>query len=176
MSAKLISPEFRGSFVSLAQPRGIKGDPASIPKYQITIALPKDDPFWAKAESLVEATAKEKFGKIPAKLKSPIKDGDESGYDNLEGMLIAGASNSRRPGIVDAQLQPIIDGDELYSGAWFRASIRAYAWSHVTGGKGVSFSLDNVMKIKDDEAFDGSASAETDFADFASASQDSLLD
>lgn len=175
--SKLITPEFRGSFVALAAPRGIKGDANSTPKYQLTIALPKDDPFWKEARALAEAAGVAKLGKIPPKFKWPIKDGDESGYDNLEGMFMAGASSVRRPGIVDAQLKPIVDGDELYSGAWYRASIRSYAWAHPTGGKGASFALDNVMKVRDDDAFDGSVGAETDFADFASKSDsDSLLD
>lgn len=171
-NSKLITPEFRGSFVSLAAPRGIKGDPSSTPKYQITIAIDKGNAFWADVERRVRDAAMDKWGEVPKKLKSPVKDGDDSGYDNLVGMWTLGASNTRRPGIVDTDLQPIIDGDELYSGAWYRVSVRAYAWQHVTGGKGVSFSLDNVMKVRDDDAFDGSSDAATDFAEVVKRSED----
>ena len=176
---KLISPEFRGSFVSLVTPRGIRGDASSTPKFQITIALDKKDAFWGKVKDAIEEAAKDKFGKVPPRLKSPLKDGDVSGYDNLEGMLTLGASNTRRPGVVGPDLQPVLDPDVLFSGAWYRASIRPYAWSHPTGGKGVSFSLDNVMYIRGDEAFDGSATAETDFSEYAveqsSGGEDDLL-
>lgn len=167
-SNKLITPEFRGSFVHLDKPSRMKGDPDSEPRYQILIALPKDDPFWDEVEDAIEEAAKEKFnGKVPPKFKSPIKDGDDEEYDNLKGMLFINASNSRKPGLVDADLEPIMDGSELYSGAWYRASINVWAWTHATGGKGASVSLNNVMKIRDDERFDGGTSAEDDFAGFA---------
>jgi hypothetical protein len=60
-----------------------------------------------------------------------------------------------------------MDPEELYSGAYYRASIRCFAWEHPTGGKGVSVALDNVMKIKDGEAFSGKSSASDDFASVA---------
>lgn len=178
MAEKLITPEFRGSFVSLDQPRRLKGDPDSEPKYQMLIPIDPDDDFWEQLEDEIQAVAKEKFGKVPAKLKSPVKDGDTDGeeYDNLSGMKFINASNSRKPGVVDADLDPIIDPDELYSGAWYRASVNVWAWDHPTGGKGCSVSLNNVMKIRDDDRFDGSTSAEEDFAGFAGGGKKSKKD
>lgn len=84
------------------------------------------------------------------------------------------ATSVNRPGAVDSHLQPIIEPDELYSGAYYRASIRCFAWEHPTGGKGVSVALDNVMKTKDGEAFSGKSSASDDFASLSPS--DSLLD
>lgn len=168
MATKIITPEFRGSFVALDKPQRMKGDDDSEPRYQILIPLDKDDEFWDELEELIEEAAKEKFGKIPGKMKNPIKDGDDEDYDNLKGHLFINATNTRRPGVVDENLDPIMEPEELYSGAWYRASISPWAWSHPTGGKGVSISLNNVMKIRDDERFDGGTSAEEDFAGFAS--------
>lgn len=167
MTDKLITPEFRGSFVSLDKPRRMKGDDKGDPQYQILIAIPKNDPFWNQAAAIVQQAAIEKWGKVPERLKTPIKDGDPSGYDNLIGHFFINARSDRRPGVVDVNLNPIMDAKELYSGAWYRVSINAYAWDHPTGGKGVSFALNNAMKIRDDEAFDGSTTAEQDFAGFA---------
>lgn len=164
--SKLVTPPTRGSFVALDKPKRVVGDDSSEPRYQMLLALPKDDPFWKKAEAAVIAAAKAKWGEIPKKFKNPIKDGDEEGeYDNLKGCYFINASNTRRPGVIDKNRQPIIDAEELYSGAWYHASVRVYAWQHSTGGKGCSFSLNNVMKVKDDERFDGGTSAEEDFAD-----------
>lgn len=181
--SKLITPEFRGSFVHILEPHAIKAAPGEKqpePRFQITIPIDKKDPFWKKVDKLIEETAVAKWGKVPAKLKNPKKDGDAVDDDGnkrpeFEGRWSIQASSKNKPGIVDASLQPIIDANEIYSGAWFRASIRAYAWEHPTGGKGVSIALDNVMKIRDDEAFSGRSKAEDDFADFAS-SDDSMLD
>jgi hypothetical protein len=167
MADKLITPEFRGSFVHLTKPVKMKGMDESEPRYQILIPLDKDDPFWDDLEDAIEEALEDKFGKIPKKFKHPVKDGDDEEYDNLKGMSFINATNSRRPGVVDENLDPIMEADELYSGAWYRASINVWAWSHPTGGNGVSISLNNVMKIRDDERYDGGTNAETDFAGFA---------
>lgn len=177
MATKLITPEFRGSFVHLIEPHKIKSDPNAEPRYQITIPLAKNDPFWKKIDALITEVATEKFGKVPPKLKKPIKDGDEPGNDGnireeFQGKWTLQASSKNKPDLVDAKLQPIMDAKEIYSGAWFRASIRAYAWDHPTGGKGVSIALDNVMKVRDDKPFSGKTNAASDFADFADKSAD----
>jgi len=181
--SKLITPEFRGSFVHILEPHAIRvapGEKQPEARYQITIPIAKTDPFWKKFDSLVEETAKAKWGKVPPKMKSPKKDGDETDNEGNVRPEFAGrwslqATSKNRPGIVDANLQPIMSADEIYSGAWYRASIRCYAWDHPTGGKGVSVALDNVMKTKDDEAYSGRTTAESDFADFAKSS-DTMLD
>lgn len=178
MATKLVTPEFRGSFVHILTPHAPKaapGEKQSDPRYQITAPIKKNDPFMKKLEALIEETAKGKWGKIPPKMKSPIKDGDDDERPEFVGHYTIQASSKNKPDIVDKSLQPIMDEKEIYSGAWYRASIRAYAWEHPTGGKGVSIALDNVMKIKDDVAFSGRSSADADFADFADAG-DSMLD
>jgi hypothetical protein len=180
--SKLVTPEFRGSFVHVLEPHAIKvapGEKQPEPRYQITIPIDKKDPFWKKLDALVEETAKAKFGKIPLKMKNPKKDGDEPDDDGntrpeFEGRWSIQATSKNKPGIVNIDLNPIMNANEIYSGAWFRASIRAYAWDHPTGGKGVSIALDNLMKVRDDEAFSGRTNAEDDFADFAK--KDSMLD
>jgi hypothetical protein len=179
--SKIVTPEFRGSFVHLLEPHAIKvasGEKQPEARYQITIPIPKSSPFWKKLDALIDDTAKAKWGKIPPKLKTPKKDGDDGdGEGNVRpefaGTWSIQATSKNKPGIVDANLQPVMSADEIYSGAWYRCSIRAYAWDHPTGGKGVSVALDNVMKVKDDEAFSGRTNAASDFADFAA--KDDLL-
>lgn len=172
--SKIVTPEFRGSFVHLLEPHAIKGVEGAKARYQITIPLPKKDAFWTKLNALVEDTAKAKWGKIPPKMKSPVKDGDEEERPELIGCFSVQATSNNKPGIVDSSLSPIMNANEIYSGAYYRASIRAYAWEHPTGGKGVSIALDNVMKVKDGEAFSGRTDASADFADFAKEDADLL--
>ena len=167
MQSNLITKTaFRGSYVNLAEPRGIAGDPNSAERYSMLIPLPKDDEFWTEAKAFIDAKAKDKWGNIPPKLKTPIKDGDDMGESIFAGCLYIQASNDRQPGLVDAALKPITDPNQLYSGAWYRASLTAYAWEHPTGGKGVSFSLANVQFVRDDEPLDGRTSPQDDFKDF----------
>lgn len=170
-----VKTPFRGSFVSLVKPSLPPGETdESKARYQITIVLPKKDPFWKLAAEAIKRAATEKWGKIPAKFVNPIKDGDENvdddgdlRYPEFAGCYTLQVSTKRRPGIVDARLQPITDPDELYSGAYYRATVGTYVWEHPTGGKGVSFNLNNVQKVKDGEPLDGSTTADKDFADFA---------
>lgn len=169
--SKLITPEFRGSFVHILEPHAPKAAPGEAQqkaRYQITIPLAKDHKFWEEVRQLVTETATAKWGKIPPKMKSPIKDGDAEGRDEFVGKLTVQATSKNKPDIVDKNLKPIMDAGEIYSGAWYRCSLRAYAWEHPTGGKGVSIALDNVMKVKDDEALSGRTSADNDFAGLAS--------
>ena len=175
-SKKLITrTPFIGSFVSLAEPSLPHGETDETKlKYQITIALAKDDPFWKEVGAEIKATAAEKWSKIPANLKRPVRDGDanldddgELKYPEHEGCYTLQASSKRKPDVADAALRPILEADELYSGAYYRAAVRAYAWTHATGGKGVSFSLETVQKVKDGEPLGGGGGkAEDDFATF----------
>ena len=166
--SKMISPEFRGSFVSLIEPRSMPGAEGGKPKYQITVVLPKSDEFWTRLAKQIEDAAVAKWGKVPPRLKSPIKDGDEMERSEFDGMNTVQATSLNRPGVVDAVLNPIMSADEIYSGAYYRISYRCYAWEHPTGGKGVSVSVDNVMKVRDGEPFSGRTTAESDFASFKS--------
>ena len=166
MAETLITPEFRGSFVTLVEPR----PPAEgqKPVYSIVIVIPKTETaFLERLEQAVEEAAKAKFGKVPPRLKTTLRDGDDEDRPEFEGCVIFNAKSANRPGVVDSDLQPILDPDELYSGAYYRASINPFAWDHPTGGKGVSFGLNNVMKTRDGEPFSGRKSADEDFKAFA---------
>ena len=165
---KLVTPEFRGSYVHLAQARGVDGGDE---KFGINIVLPKDDEFWDTLDQLVDKCAEEKWGKIPQNLVSTIKDVDEgdTGPAEWEGCLSIPATNKDRPGIIDRFGDDILDvRRECYPGAWYRATVRVGAWFHEKSRrKGVSLYLDNVMKVRDDDAFGGQAAAPgEDFADY----------
>ena len=51
-----------------------------------------------------------------------------------------------RPGIVDLSLNPIIDANEIYSGAYGRVSITFFPYNNVS--KGIGCSLNNIQKNK----------------------------
>lgn len=77
------------------------------------------------------------------------------------------------PGVVDsrgADVKEENEADETYNGRWFRASVNPYAWSHQTGGKGVSLGLVNVQLLGHDDPLAGGkvkASSEFDAIDDA---------
>ena len=157
MSDNQITPEFRAAFISVFRATSMKNADGTTnkPKYSIRACFPPT----AKLDALkkeAEAAAKEKWGdKIPKTLRSPFRLNEE-----LENPIIGigddwvimsfSANEDRRPGIVDAKLQDIIDDSDVYSGAWYRAQVRAFAYENA-GNKGVSFGLQNVQKLRDDD-------------------------
>lgn len=156
-SENLITPEFRAAFISVFKATAMKNADGSInkPKYSIRAAFPPT----AKLDALkkeAESVAREKWGdKIPKTLRSPFRTNEElenpiPGIGDDWVVMTFSATEDRRPGIVDAKLQDIIDDADVYSGAWYRAQVRAFAYENA-GNKGVSFGLQNVQKLRDDD-------------------------
>ena len=157
MPENQITPEFRAAFISVFRATAMKNadGTTSKPKYSIRACFPPT----AKLDTLkkeAEAAAREKWGdKIPKTLRSPFRLNEELeapivGIGDDWTIMSFSANEDRRPGIVDAKLQDVIDDTDIYSGAWFRAQVRAFAYD-TAGNKGVSFGLQNVQKLRDDD-------------------------
>jgi hypothetical protein len=154
MSTKVITGKVRFSYVHAFVPTAInEGETA---KYSVSIIIPKSDKATiAKINAAIEA-AKElgktsKFaGKIPANLKTPLRDGDIDRPDDpaYENAYFLNASTLQKPQIVDVNLDEIISKDEFYSGCYGRASINFYPFA-VSGNKGIAAGLNNLKKLED---------------------------
>jgi hypothetical protein len=155
----LITPHFRAAFISVFKATSMKNADGTVnkPKFSIRAAFPPAANL-APLKKEAELAAKEKWGdKIPKTLRSPFRTNEELenpvvGIGDDWTIMSFSANEDRRPGIVDAKNQDIIADHEeqVYSGAWFRAQVRAFAYE-TAGNKGVSFGLQNVQKIKDDD-------------------------
>lgn len=98
-------------------------------------------------------------------IKNPLRDGDiekpdDEAYANA---YFINANSSSAPGIVDENVQPIINRSEVYSGIYGRASINFYAFN-VNGNRGIACGLNNLQKMRDGDPLGGKASAASDFA------------
>lgn len=173
LSTKVITGKVRASFVHLLEPAD--GMDGGDPKYSVMLLIPKSDKkTLAKIEKAQQAAAEAgkstKFdGKLPAKVKTTLRDGDEEQdteeRPEFKGMMFINVSSKTKPGIVDADRQEIIDPGEIYSGMYIRASINFFAYnSH--GNKGVSAGLNNVQKVADGDFLGGRSKAEDDFDDW----------
>lgn len=166
---KVITGKVRFSYAHVFEPHSV--EEGGQKKYSVSILIPKSDKkTLAKIEAAVEAATeagKGKWGnKIPKNLKLPLRDGDEEREDdeNYAGMMFVNASSNSKPGIVDANLDALMDQDEFYSGCYGRASLNFYAFN-VSGNKGIACGLNNLQKLEDGDRLSGGASAEEDFAD-----------
>lgn len=166
MSNKVITGKVRFSYANVFEPKSING---SDPKYSVSLIIPKEDKVTIdKIKAAIEVAKKEGLsklgGKIPANLKTPLRDGDIDRPDDTAyaDSYFVNANSTIRPGIVDANLQPIIDSTEFYSGCYGRASIVFYAYN-ANGNKGIACGLQNLQKLEDGEPLGGRSRAEDDF-------------
>lgn len=172
MSTKVITGKVRFSYVNIFKSRAFQSGQDA--KYSVCLLIPKDDKAIVKKiraaieEAIQEGIASKWGGKKPGNLKLPLRDGDDERADEApeyEGMFFLNANSTQKPGIVDKDLNEILDPDEVYSGSWGRASIKFYPFN-TNGNKGVGVGLNNIQKLKDDERLGAArASAETDFGD-----------
>lgn len=172
MSTKVVTGKVRFSYVNIFKSRAFQADQDA--KFSICLLIPKEDKATLKKikeaidEAIQEGISSKWNGKKPANVKLPLRDGDEERADEApeyEGMMFLNANSTQKPGIVDKDLNEILDPDEVYSGCWGRASINFYPFS-VNGNKGIGVGLNNVQKLKDSEHLGAArASAESDFDD-----------
>lgn len=185
-TTKVVTGEVRFSYVHLFEPySSFEGQDE---QYSATLLIPKTDKkTLAKIKQAQKAAAeagKAKFnGKVPSHLKTTLRDGDNDDSIDPEenpeyvGHMFIRVASKTKPGIVDKNVQPIIDPSEIYSGMYGRASINFFAYN-TAGNKGISAGLNNVQKTKDGDFLGGRSNAEDDFDDWEddSEDEDGLLD
>ncbi len=166
---KIVTGKVRFCYANVFEPTAMNdGD---TPKYNICILIPKSDEKTVNAVKKAIEAAKQagkakiadKSGKIPSTLKTPLRDGDEERGDDptFEDMFFINANTTRKPTIVDKDLNPIMSKEEFYSGCYGRASINFYAYN--VSSKGIAAGLNNLQKLEDGEMLAGGSSAEEDF-------------
>ncbi len=155
-------------------------------QYSVDLLFSKNTNDIDVIKKAIETEIRESFPdaiKNPAKLKAirnPIKDGDgtkektgEPYSSEYHGHWFITLKNERKPGVVDAKLQPIVNEEEIYGGCFGRASFTTYSYPKAGSknqaiGRGVSLSLVNFQKVRDGEPLGGGGplvAADADFDD-----------
>jgi len=169
---RVVTGKVRLSYAFLFEPR--TNDPERDPVYSVTILIPKEDETTLeKIHAAIEAAKEEGKdktwgGRVPGNLKLTLHDGDEEAdlerNPEYAGHMYMAMSSKQRPGVVDRDLNPILDSTQVYSGCYARVSINAFPYSN-SGNKGVSFGLNNVQFLEDGEPLGGRTRPEDDFDD-----------
>lgn len=180
-STKVVTGKVRLSYVHVFEPYSNQEDQEA--RYSCTILIPKSDKKTLKAIEEAIAAAKEAGktrvfeGRIPASLKTTLHDGDEEAdlerNPEYAGHMYMAISAKQKPGVVDLDLQPILDQSEVYSGCYARVSMGAFAYN-TKGNKGISFGLNHVQKVADGDFLGGRTRAEDDFGT-ATLDEDDLI-
>lgn len=168
MTDSIITPEFRVSFPNVFKPGKALQEGAE-PKYNVTMLFPKGADLSALKAAVTKAIT-EKWGadkaKWPKGMRSPFRDQGEKEFEGyVEGAIFVNATSSHRPGLVDRNLQPILDSADFYPGCYARADVSAFAYDKA-GNKGVAFGLNNIQKLRDGEPLGGRRRAEDVFSAF----------
>lgn len=177
------TPEGRVSFASVFE-KSVFGD--GKPAYELTLLFPKGTDMTA-LKALAAQAARDQWGEklkdtvVAGKVtvqaikpRSPVRDGDgikqtgEPHPDEYKAHWFIKFRSYNRPGIVDrVGLEPITSEEGFYSGCWAKvtASPFAYGGPGTAYTPGVSFWLNNILKVRDDEPFSGRVAADADFAE-----------
>ena len=166
MATKVITGKCRASYVHIFAPYSTNGGKE---KYSLSLIIPKDD---TETIGKIKAAIKEATengrtkwgGKIPDRLKTPLRDGDEERPDDpvYANTYFINANSDDKPGVVDPWKRPITDPTVVYSGCYVRASITFYAFNS-NGNRGIACGLGNVQFWEDGEPLNGRTRAEDDF-------------
>lgn len=170
----MITPVGTFQWVYLDNPKIDKTNPDKDPVYTVTLLMDKTDPKVGEKMALMKACVKDalekRFGEgVPAKFYTPLKDGDvetnSDGDPAYPGCFYIQAKNKEKPGLVDADRDPIVTSNAVWSGCKGRLSVGFVAYD-VAQKKGVTIYLNNVQ-LTDNSApkMGGRKSAEEDFED-----------
>lgn len=159
-------------FAFPAQP----GKPENVPMYSTKLIWPKTNTALTeqvkakilKAMDVDLETDKPKLKGKTIKSKDfqyPLYDGDNDDpvKPELAGHWYITCKSSDKPGVVDMELNPILDKEQVQSGDHVNVSVNFYAFNNVAFGVGIG--LGNVQFIKQGDRFTNRTSAEDDFGD-----------
>lgn len=168
-NTKVITGKARFSYANVWEPKSINGGDE---KYSVSLIIPKADIKTINeikaAIEVAKQEGKAKFGgRVPANLKTPLRDGDIDRPDDeaYKNSYFINANSKDKPQIVDKNVKPILDQNEVYSGCYGRASITFYAFNS-NGNKGIACGLGNLQKLSDGEPLSGHTKAEDEFSTF----------
>ena len=173
-STQITTGKVRFSYVHVFEPYAALD--GAVPKYNVTLLIPKSDKFTLGKIAEAMAAAKAQYAEshsgkpLPANCKSTLHDGDDlrpSGDEfgpECKGCMVMTVSSNRKPVLIDANKIPITDESELYSGCYGRAIINFYGYD-TQGNKGISAGLNAIMKLHDGEPLGGGIVTDSDWDD-----------
>lgn len=170
---KVITGEVRLSYANVWEPKAI--NEGGVPKFSASLIIPKSDTATIeKIKNAIKAAYKDGESRLKgnsksvpslAAIKNPLRDGDierpdDEAYANA---YFVNSNSTTAPGIVDRNVQPILDRSLVYSGVYARVSISFYAFNS-NGNKGIACGLQNIQLLRAGEPLGSKASAESDFS------------
>jgi hypothetical protein len=172
MATTITINNVRFSYCNLFQP---SSRPGQDPKFSTTVLVPKTNTA-AKAaiDAAIEAATQEGVskkwnGQRPPIVAISVHDGDgvrpSDGMPygaECKGCWVFTASSTKKPFVVDADMNYIIDPTQVYSGMWGNVNLSFFPYAS-TGKKGVGIGLNGVQKVHDGDPLTSQVTAEEAF-------------
>lgn len=152
-----------------------KDDNGNPDKYSLCCLIPKADKATVALFNEAFEAAKQKGkvdkwgGKIPAKVKSPLRDGDVDRENDpaFKNCWFFNCTSKKAPGIrvkEDGHVVEALDDSEFYAGCYGAVVVNLFPYNS-NGNVGVGVGLNNAIKIQDGERLAGGRTADQDFED-----------
>ena len=144
-------------------------------KYSLCCIIPKADKATVALFNELYEAAREQGkttkwnGKIPAKVKSPLRDGDidREGDPAFENCWFFNCSSKNKPGVMVREagvISEALDSSEFYAGCYGAVTVNLFPYNS-NGNLGVGVGLNNVIKLEDGERLGGGRTTDQDFGD-----------
>ncbi len=170
----ILTPVFRVSYPNVMKPK--LNNLSGKQEYSLEALFPIDADISA-LKAAAKAAIVEKWGedqtKWPKNLRNPIKKQGERTKEidgktvlpepYVDGAFYLSLKSTQKPGLVNEQVEDIIDASEFYAGCFARATVSVYAYDQA-GNRGVGFGLMNIQKVKDGDPLGSRTRAQDDFA------------
>ena len=169
--------DVRFSYLNVFQAKPPFNNPAGEAKFSTTILVPKSN-TQAKAvidqaiAAAIEAGVSTKWNNVrPPQPAICVHDGDgvrpsdgQPFGEECKGCWVftASAKADHPPFVVDAQVQPIIDPTQVYSGMWGNVSVSFFPYNSA-GKKGIGCGLNGLQKTRDGEPLSARVTAQDAF-------------
>lgn len=179
----VMTPKFRVSYPNVFKPK--RNELSKKDEYSVVALFPKDADLSA-LKAAVKKVIEDKLGadekKWPKNIRLPFRDQGEKKKTNdegkevlpsghVEGAIFLNLKSATRPGVVNQNVEDIIDETDFYAGCWARATVNPYYYDQA-GNKGVSLGLVNIQKVGEGDPLSGRSTPTDDFAPVTTTTKD----
>lgn len=170
---QIVIPRGETAYVHVLKPQPAMQE-GKEPQYAATFLWDEDEPKLAKLKKAIIEVAEKKWGSKAkgmlekGQLRSPLRPGedkeDAKDAEAFEGKVFLTARSTDKPQVVDADLEPLMDSLDVYSGCIARADIWLFPYDKA-GNRGVGAILNSFQKLDEGERKSGRRRAEDAFSD-----------
>jgi hypothetical protein len=157
---RLMTPEaLLGPFPNIFE-RGLAND-SGVQYFEANLLFSPEaqkTPAFAALKKAASEACKEKWPTgVPSNLRSPFRPATEKVRQKdgiqyfpsptFDGWILLAVKSKNQPGVVNAQVQKIIDPSEIYGGITVKVTAHPFAYS-AKGNNGVSFWMNNMQVVR----------------------------